>query len=77
MLGNFSSFCCRLLTFFKINFFKKFIKKYYEGFKFYTLGPNCLQRLSADDSRGVFCPTRSHSTLENEKFLLPCPKTSI
>ena len=27
MLGNFSCFCCRLLTFFKINFFKKIISK--------------------------------------------------
>ena len=28
MLGNFSCFCCRLLTFFKINFFKKFFQKH-------------------------------------------------
>ena len=27
MLGNFSCFCCRLLTFFNINFFKKFFQK--------------------------------------------------
>ena len=30
MMGNFSYFCCRLLTFFKINFFKKFFQKYYQ-----------------------------------------------
>ena len=27
MLGNFSCFCCRLLTFLKINFFKKFFQE--------------------------------------------------
>ena len=30
MLGNFSYFCCPLITFFKINF-KKFIREYYQG----------------------------------------------
>ena len=29
MLGSFSCFCCRLLTFFKINFFKNFFKEHY------------------------------------------------
>ena len=29
MLGNFSSFCCRLLTFFKINSFKEFVQEHY------------------------------------------------
>ena len=27
MLGNFSCFCCRLLTFFKIDFFEKFLQE--------------------------------------------------
>ena len=60
MLGNFSRFHCRLLTFFKVNFFKKF----FQGHTFRVsycldtdqdrhyvspdLGRNCLQRLSAD-----------------------------
>ena len=37
MLGHFSCFCCGLLTFFKVNIFKK------------NLGPNCLQTLSNKD----------------------------
>ena len=61
MLGNFSSFFCRLLHFFfKINFFKKFFLERYQSVKRFgsrsdgryvssDLGPNCLQRLSADD----------------------------
>ena len=61
ILGNFSTICCCLLTFFfKINFFKKFFQdtirvtngldpdqdRHFVGPE---LGPNCLQRLSADD----------------------------
>ena len=60
MLGNFSCFCCFLLTFFKITFLRK-------KFRFTIrvsnvldkdkdrhsvgpdLGPTCLQRLSADN----------------------------
>ena len=60
MLGNFSYFCCRLLTFFKINFFKKFFQENSQSFKRFgsrsgrrsvspDLGPNCLQKLSAGD----------------------------
>ena len=33
MLGNFSCFCCRLLTFYKINFFKKFFQELYQNVK--------------------------------------------
>ena len=33
MLGNFSFFCCRLLTFFKINFFEKFFQEHYQSVK--------------------------------------------
>ena len=33
MLGNFSCFCCRLLTFYKINFFKKFFQEHYQNVK--------------------------------------------
>ena len=56
MLGNFSCFCCRLLIFFKIKFFKNIIRvpnnldpdqdRRSVG---PDLGPNCLQRLSADN----------------------------
>ena len=33
MMGNFSCFCCRLLTFFKINFFNKFFQEHYQSVK--------------------------------------------
>ena len=33
MLGNFSCFCCLLLTFFKTNFFKKFFQGLYQSIK--------------------------------------------
>ena len=56
MLGNFS---CRLLTVFKINFFKKIFQYDYQSNSLDPdqdrhlvgpdLGPNCLQRLTADD----------------------------
>ena len=59
MLGNFSSFCCRLLTFSKLisskNYFRDTIRVS-NGLDpaqdrqniSPDLGPNCLQRLSAD-----------------------------
>ena len=46
---------CRLLIFFKIIFFEKFFWEHYQSVKWFgtrsgpTLGPNCLQRLSADN----------------------------
>ena len=55
MLGNFSCFCCRLLTFFKIILFEKFFQEHYQSDERFgsrsgpDLGPNCFQRLSADD----------------------------
>ena len=54
MLGNyFPCFCCHLLIFFIISFFKKFFQEHYQSFNGLNtdqdLGPNCLQRLSADD----------------------------
>ena len=33
MLGNFSCFCCHRLTFFKINFFRKFYYEHYQSVK--------------------------------------------
>ena len=59
MLGNFSCLCCRLLTFFKIFFVKNDFRntiRVLSGldpdqdrcFVGPDLGPNCLQRLSAD-----------------------------
>ena len=35
MLGNFSCFWCLLLTFFKINFFKKFFQEQYQSIKWF------------------------------------------
>ena len=61
MLGdNFACFCCCLLTFFKIDYFKKKFKTtirvsngldpdHDRHFVSPDLGPNCLQTLSADD----------------------------
>ena len=54
MQSNFSYFCCRLLTFFKINFFEKFFHEYHHCQSVLDpdqdrqnldpeLGPNCLQ----------------------------------
>ena len=61
MLGNFHDFC-RLMMFFKINFFKTFFQEYHQrakqvvsrsGLTFvgHNLGSNCLQLLLADDNR--------------------------
>ena len=46
MLGNFSRFYCRLLSFFKINFFKKFFQKHYQSVKLY-----------GSRSGPIFCPS--------------------
>ena len=66
MLGIFSYFCCRLLNFFKINFFKKIFQEHYQiqnlmskhlnpdqdrHFVCPDLDPNCMQRLSVEDKR--------------------------
>ena len=62
MLGNFSSFCCRLLTFFKITFSKNSFKNTISVSNALEsdqdphsvssdLGPNCSQRLLADDQK--------------------------
>ena len=43
-------FCC-LLIFFKIDFLEKFYQNYHQSVKHFVgpdLGPNCLQKLSAD-----------------------------
>ena len=50
-LGNFSCFYCHLLTIFKINFFKKSCRNTIRHSIGPELDPNCLQRLSADDTR--------------------------
>ena len=31
ILGNFSCFCCRQLTFFRMNFFEKFFQEHYQS----------------------------------------------
>ena len=58
-LGNFPWCFCRLLIFPKSTFSKKFFQEYLQNVKQFgcrsgltkCLGPNCLQRLSADDTR--------------------------
>ena len=53
MLGIFSCFGCRLLTFFKINFFKKFFQERYQSGKRFDSRswgcPSSGSKLSADD----------------------------
>ena len=57
MLGNFSCFCCQLLTFYEIDFLKKSFRNTIrvsnaldpDQDKHSDLGPNCLQWLSTDD----------------------------
>ena len=70
MLGNFSR-CCRLLIFFKINFFKNL---FWNTIRVSNnldpdqdrknvgpdLGPNCLQRLSADEQRSLLAWKELH-----------------
>ena len=62
MLGNFSRFCRRLMTFFKINLFKKFFQEHYQSVKRFEsnqdrhcvgpdLGPNCLQTTKVATSK--------------------------
>ena len=46
LLGNFACLFCHLI-FFKSNFLEKFFQLYYQIVKF---GPNCFQRLSADNT---------------------------
>ena len=61
-MGNFNTFCHSLIFFFKINFSKKFFQKHHQSVKQLDSsqtrhfvgpdrGPNCLKRLSADDTR--------------------------
>ena len=56
MLGKFSCFCCHLLTFFRINLYRKFFQERYQSVM--ILGPDLLvliwvqivcKRLSADN----------------------------
>ena len=69
--------CC-LLTFFKINLFKKFFQEHYQSVKQFKsdypdqdrlkvcseLDPNCLQRLSADTSRMMTHQHKSHTDVQ-------------
>ena len=74
MMGKFSCFCCRLLTFSKINFFKKFFQNTNSECQMVSiqirtnvvcpeLDPNCLHCLSADDKS-------RHSLLLKHKYIL-------
>ena len=60
MLGNFSSYCCHLLTFFKITFFKNYFRNTIRVPNSLDPGPDsvkddldpiCLIWLSADDNK--------------------------
>ena len=69
VLGNFLCICCRLLTFFKIKYFRNTIRvsngsdpDQDRHFACPDLGPNCLQRLSADD--------KNASSKKKDKFNL-------
>ena len=50
MRGNFSCFCHQLTFFSKFNFFKIFFREHYQCQTVWIQGPNCLQKLSADDT---------------------------
>ena len=86
MLVNFSYFSCRLLTFFKINFFKKLFHKHYQIVKPFgsisgpDLGPTCLQWLSADDiSSGstLFAKFKHSCTPDRFSGFFTCGQQSI
>ena len=62
LLGDFHAFLSSAIFFFKINYFEKFFKEYHHSansldpdqarrFVGPDLGSNCLQKLSADDTR--------------------------
>ena len=48
--GHFCSFLLFADFFFKIIFLEKFIQEYHQTFVGPDLDPNCLQKLSADDT---------------------------
>ena len=73
--GSTLSFC-RLLTFFKINFFKNILQEHYSSVKLSglhsvgpDLGPNYLQRLSEDD-KSCHLARIIHTDLEFDDFEL-------
>ena len=81
MLGKFSCFCCRLLTFFKINFFKKKIRNTIRVSNSLDpdqdlqnvgpdLGPNCLQMLSVDDKNSLLHVARKELRWDTEECSL-------
>ena len=92
MLGIFSLFCCRLLTFFKINFFPKRTFKNTIRVSIglgsgqdrrsvgLDLGPNCLQILSADDTRkelmalehGVYIEPLGSLNIQHQSYIVCC-----
>ena len=52
IMGNFSCFCYRLLTLFKVNFIKKFLQEYYQSAEWF-----------GSESGPSFCRSRSGSKL--------------
>ena len=79
----FHCFCCRLLTLFKVNFFKTFFQEHYQSVKGFgsraglTFCPNCLKRLSTEDKsplarKDLRCPNiedKWAATRENLSFV--------
>ena len=76
-------FCFRMLTFFKINSFRNFFQEHYQSVKWFgsksgptdpDLGPNYLERLSADYKMTSHCWYRnrfeSHGRICKEKQAL-------
>ena len=58
MSGKFFMFFCHLLIFFKVSLFEKFFQEYHQSVKQFgsrsvgpDLVPNCLPKISADDTR--------------------------
>ena len=73
MLGNFSSVSHRLLTFFKIIFFKNLFQEYYQSVKHSVgpdLGPNCLRRLYQQTAKVTASKERVNGQGMEEDFIL-------
>ena len=90
LLGNFSCFFLSSAFFFKINFLKKFFQEYHSQVWIHTrpgvfgpdLIPNCLQRLSVDDTcrqllRKTFFRPPEKSAKLKIIFLISQPKHNL
>ena len=77
ILGNFSRFFCRLLIFFKINFFKKSFQNAIGMSNSLDpdLSPNCLPRLSADDTGRQ--RVKEEYSYKTEMYIIPKPEAIL